>query len=319
MADSKFDSRPGGSKFDSRSGVSSFDSRLGTSCFDSRPGTRSNEFVFRGKSPPAVYKLLLLAIIAGGFAWAFAGSIDFRTWLRVDRNVAPWAASLCGGAATILLVCVAWSWYYRIKWVAVSEQGIRWLRGPRAKFRRWDQYVGIERGSVEMTVWGEDLKTGRYAEFQFRNGSSLTVSTHTVFGFEDLIAEIQLMVAQNMRNIALIPDSQGGLNKPSYIAYGPLRMGEDGLKWDRIFYGWDEVEEYEVGVGFLRIQSKKGTEFVRRLTDLGDWESALTHLESRLGAPQRKPESKSRSDQSAQAAVAVDQEANSREVAVAKP
>lgn len=255
---------------------------MSESRFDSRPGTRSNEVVFAGKSPPKMYKLMFLAFAAAVVAGAFAGSFEFRSWLRVERRAAPWAASLSGGAATILLVSVVWVWNSRIRWVAVSEEGLRWRRGPRAKFRRWEQFVGIERGSVETTVWGEDLKTGRYARIQFLNGGSLNVSTETVEGFEELIAEIQLMAAQKVRSMFSISGSRHG-SKPDSITYGPLRIGDIGLEWERTRYRWDEIADYEVSVGLLRIQATNGDEFLRRLTDLGDWSSALIYLDSRLG------------------------------------
>ena len=258
---------------------------MSESRFDSQPGTRSNEIVFLGKSPPKMYSFMLLALTAAVIAYAFGGSMDFRTWLRTDYRSAPWAASLSGGAATILLVCVGWVWYTRIRWVAVSPQGIRWLRGPRARFRRWDQYVGIERGSVETTIWGEELRTGRYAEIQFRNAGSLHVSTHTVHCFEDLIAEIQLTATQHARSLFAIPGSRHGGDRSDSITYGPLRIGADGIEWNRKRYKWDEIEDYEVSVGMLRIQTKNGNEFLRRLTELGDWSSALIYLESRLGPP----------------------------------
>src|SRR5215207_6785800 len=139
MADSRSDSRPGVS--DSR-----FDSRPGESRFDSRPGARSSETIFPGISPKkACVRLMLLAVVAAGVAVAFAASEDFRTWLRVERDVAPRAAALSGGVATIVLVCAAWTWTSRLRWVAVSPDGIRWLRGPRARHRPWDHYLGVRR------------------------------------------------------------------------------------------------------------------------------------------------------------------------------
>src|SRR5215211_7178441 len=150
---------------------SRFDSRPGESRFDSRPGVRSSETTFPGLYPTkACVRLLLLAVVAAGVAGAFAASEDFRTWLRVERDVAPRAAALSGGVATLFLVCAAWIWTTRLRWVAVSPDGIRWLRGPRARHRPWDQYLGVRSGTIEITVWGEELKAGRYADVEFRKG-----------------------------------------------------------------------------------------------------------------------------------------------------
>ena len=68
------------SKSDSRPGVSA-------SRFDPRPGVGSNEKTYLGKSPKkACVRLLVLAAVAAGVAGAFAASIEFRTWLRVERR-----------------------------------------------------------------------------------------------------------------------------------------------------------------------------------------------------------------------------------------
>ena len=290
MADSRFDSRPGGSK-------SGFDSRPGTSRFDSRPGIRSNETTFPGMYPKKTcIRLLLLAAAAAGVAAAFAASEDFRTWLRVEAKVAPWAAALSGGVATLFLVCAAWIWTGRLRWVAVSPAGIRWLQGPRARHRPRDQYLGVRRGTIEISVWGEDLKAGRYADVEFRKGAPLRISTYTVVGYEELIAQIQTTSADAHRS--LFPSgfssrsgSRSGLAESDGVAYGPLRLHPDGLEWDGKRHRWEDIEDYEIAVGLLRIQPTDGTEFLRRLTELGDWEPVVDLLETTVGSRRANPAS----------------------------
>lgn len=280
------------SKCDSRSGVSAsrFDFHPGVcgSRFDSRLGVRSNEIIFPGKSPwrPCL-RLLFLALACATVAVAFAASEDFRTRLRVERVVAPWAAALSGGVATLLFVCAAWTWITRLRWVAVSPDGLRWRRGPRARHARWDQYLGVRRGTIEVTVWGEELKAGRYADIEFRKGPALRISTYTIQGYEDLVAEIQTTAADAGRT--LFPSGSGsrsGLTGPEATAYGPLRLHPNGLEWDGAYHGWDEIADYEVAVGYLRIQPTEGPEFLRRLSELGDWGPALVQLEANVGARQ---------------------------------
>lgn len=263
---------------------SKFDSRPGASRFDSRPGVRSSEITFLGKSPRKVcVRLLLMAAAAAMVAGAFAGSVDFRTWLRVERDVAPWAAALSGGAATLLFVCAVWTWTSRLRWVAVSPDGLRWLRGPRARHCGWDQYIGLHRGSIEISVWGDDLKAGKYADVEFRNGRILRIATHTIHGYEDLIAEIQTTAAAAYRT--LFPSgfgSRSGLTDPDAVAYGPLRVHPDGVEWDGNRHRWEDIADYEVAVGLLRIQPREGTEFLRRLAELGDWEPVVDQLEANV-------------------------------------
>jgi hypothetical protein len=282
MADSRFDSHPG----------------VSGSRFDSRPGVRSNETLFLGKSPKKVcVRLVLLALACAGVAAAFAASLDFRTWLRVDRVSAPWAAALSGGAATLLLVCAAWTWNGRLHWVAVSPDGLRWRRGPRARHRRWVEYVGLHRGSIEITVWGEELKAGQYADVEFRKGRPLRISTHTVRGYEDLVAEIQTTAAEVMRTLCPVggshsgshSGSRNGLTEPG--VHVPLRVLPDGVEWDGTRHRWEDIQDYEVAVGYLRIQPANGTEYLRRLAELGDWQPVVDQLEANVGARRAAPSS----------------------------
>jgi hypothetical protein len=252
--------------------------------FDSRPGTRSNETVFLGKSPvKTCIQLVLLALAASAVAAAFAASEEFRNFLRVDKEAGGWALAFSGGAATVLFVCAFWMWTSRLRWVAVSLDGIRWYRGTRARRRRWDEYVGVQRGSIEITVWGEDLKSGRYADIKFRKGRPLRISTHTVYGYEDLIAEIQTTSAEAIQLICPIGGSHNGADQ-EMVAYGPLRFLPNGLEWGGARYRWNDIEAYEVAVGYLRIQPAKGPEFLRRLSELGDWTPAVARLDVAIGS-----------------------------------
>jgi hypothetical protein len=269
MSDSRSDSRPG----------------IPGSRFDSRPGVRSNETTFLGKSPKKVcVRLLGLALIAAGVAAAFAASFDFRTWLRVEPAAAPRAAALSSGVAAIVLVCAAWIWNSRLRWVAVSAEGVRWLRGPRARYRRWEEYTGVTRGPIEITVWGQELKAGQYADIEFRKGRPLRISTHTVYGYEDLIAEIQTTVAAATRTWFPTGGSRSGLTGPEAAAQVPLQVHADGVEWDGTRHRWEDIQDFEVAVGYLRIQPANGTEYLRRLSDLGDWQPVVERLEANVGA-----------------------------------
>jgi len=278
MSDSKSDSRPGTSS-------PGFDSRPGgpVSRFDSRPGVRSNEVHYPGKSPrKACIRLVVLGLATAAVAAAFAVSEDFRTRLRTDRYSAPWAAAISGGASTLLFVCAAWIWNTRLRWVAVSPDGIRWRRGPRARHRHWVEYIGLHRGSIEITVWGEELKAGQYADVDFRTGTPLRISTHTVHRYEDLVAEIQTTAAEAIRTLFPTGGSRTGLTGPEVPTYGPLRLHPDGLEWDGTRYPWEKIEDFEVAVGYLRIQPTEGAEFLRRLGELGDWQPVVAQLEAHV-------------------------------------
>lgn len=258
---------------------------MAESRFDSRPGTRSNEIVYLGKSPFKICaKLLVLAVAASVLAAAFAASEEFQNFLRVDRLATPWYAALSGGVAAIAFVCAFWMWVFRIRWVAISPDGIRWLRGTRARRRRWDEYLALRRGSIEISVWGQELKAGQYADIEFRDGRMLRISTLSINGYDDLIAEIQTTSSEAARNFYPIGGSHSGSTDQVSIAYGPLRFLPNGLEWDGTRHGWDDIEAYEVAVGYLRIQPVKGPEFLRRLSELGDWTPAVARLDVAIGA-----------------------------------
>lgn len=248
------------------------------------PDSRPVETVYLGKSPRKVCaRLLLAAVLAGAVAAAFAASVDFRTWLRVEARAAPWAAALAGGVATILLVCAVWQWRTRIRWVGVSPAGLRWSTGRALAVRRWDQYVGFQRGTIEVAVYGEEFKAGRYADVQFKTGRPLRVSTDTVEDYEDLIAAIQTTARSAVKIFVPTGGSNSGLGGPA-TSHGPLQFDEDGLGWGGAHYRWDEIESYEVAVGYLRIQPTGGPEFLRRLSELGDWKPAVSRLDTNVGS-----------------------------------
>jgi len=225
-----------------------------------------------------------MALAAAVVAYAFAANQVFLNWLRVDRTAGPWAAALTGGVATVLFICAAWTWTSRLRWVAVSLDGLRWLRGPRARHNRWKHYVGVHHGYLEISVWGKDVRTGRYADIEFREGRSLRISTCTIPQYDDLIAEIQTTASQAVRIFCPVGGSHSGRAGPEVVAYGPLRLHPDGIEWGGTHFHWDRIVEYEVRAGYLHIQPDKGAEFLRRLTDLGDSKPALARLDENIGS-----------------------------------
>jgi len=147
----------------------------------------------------------------------------------------------------------------------------------------WKDYVGVRRGSIEISVWGEDLKAGRYADIKFRKGRPLRISTYTVYSYEDLIAEVQTGSSEALRLICPVGGSNSGTDQ-EIVAYGPLRFLANGLEWEGAHYRWTDIEAYEVAVGYLRIQPVKGGEFLRRLSELGDWKPAVARLDVAIGS-----------------------------------
>lgn len=240
---------------------------------------------YPGKVPwKACLRLAALGLLTAAVAVGFAASEDFRTKLRVEQTTAPWAAAIAGGAAAALLVCAGWMWHIRIRWVAVSPKGIEWKAGRRVRFRKWDQFVGIERGNIEISVWGEELKAGRYADVTFKAGRRLRISTHNIEGYEDLLGLIQTNARTGVRFFVPGGSRTGPGSPPGPVAYGPLQFNATGVGWDGNQYRWEEIDCYEVASGMLRIQPTNGPEFLRRLCDLGDWKPAVARLDANVGS-----------------------------------
>lgn len=243
------------------------------------------EIIYRGKCPwKSIFRFLVLSLLTGAVAVGFAASEEFRTRLRVEQTTAPWAAALAGGGATILFVCAAWLWHVRLRWVVVSPDGIEWQSGRPIWFRKWEDYDRIERGSIEISVWGEELKAGRYADVHFKTGRRLRISTHNIEAYEDLLSRIQTSARSSVR--VFVPgasgNGHGGQHAP--MAFGPLQFDANGVAWDGHYYRWEEIECYEVASGMLRIQPMNGPEFLRRLCDLGEWKPAVARLDSNVGS-----------------------------------
>jgi len=248
-------------------------------------GQRPVEYLYRGKCPwKSIFRFLVLSLLTGLVAVGFAASEEFRTRLRVEHSTAPWAAALAGGGATILFVCAAWMWHVRLRWVVVSPDGIEWQSGRPIWYRKWDEYDRIERGSIEISVWGEELKAGRYADVHFKTGRRLRISTHNIDGYEDLLSRIQTSARGSVRVFVPGASSNGHGNQQGPTAYGPLQFDANGVGWGGHYYRWDEIECYEIASGMLRIQPINGPEFLRRLCDLGEWTPAIARLDSNVGS-----------------------------------
>ena len=207
---------------------------MAESSFDSRPATRPNEIVFRGISPWKVCGSVHVPDASGcSRCVGICRQHRFPDLVAGRAEGGAWAAALSGGAPPFSCP-PAWTWYSRIRWVAVSLDGLRWLRGSRARYRRWDQFVAIHRGSIETTVWGEELKTGRYADIEFRRGRALRISSQTVHGYEELLAEIQLkshrsdVVFDPKRGPQRAPSGRSGL-WPTTDRSGRTRVGPKTL------------------------------------------------------------------------------------------
>ena len=71
--------------------------------------------------------------------------------------------------------------------------------------------------------------------------------------------------------------------------FGPLRVFDDGVEWDGVFYPWAAIRSYEVASGYLNIVPAGGRDFVRRLAELGDPAAVLARLDAAIGGKRVVP------------------------------
>ncbi len=89
------------------------------------------EAVFVGTSQWRLYFPLVFGVAV--CAW-LALELGFRSWLPdflgIDPHDTRLAAAALAGVNAVAALAIAWVWFGRLRWVGVSEAGIRWkLRG----------------------------------------------------------------------------------------------------------------------------------------------------------------------------------------------
>jgi hypothetical protein len=98
--------------------------------------------------------------------------------------------------------------------------------------------------------------------------------------YETLISEIESKTRGRNDNTA--GRNRSGDQQDEGRSFGPLHLDPCGVEWDGLYFTWEHVRSYQVEHGYLLIQANDGTEFLRRLADLGEWQPALDRLELAL-------------------------------------
>jgi hypothetical protein len=179
--------------------------------------------------------------------------------------------------------------------VAVSETGLSWRRHGRAHVRAWSEFAGMRRKVVDLYRTGRRLEAAYGSEVQFHTGRPLLISPDTVREYDALLAAIEAGARGRAglggssfggSSCDRLPGwtSQFGAAPEEGLWFGPLRLRPDGVQWGKKLLHWDHVKSYEVSHGYLLITAEDGTEFLRRLPELGDWQLALDRLDELIGA-----------------------------------
>ena len=256
------------------------------------------EAVFIGTSQWRLYFPLVFGVAV--CAW-LALELGFRSWLPdflgVDPQDTRIAAGALGGVNAFAALAIAWVWFGRLRWVGVSESGLRWKARGRVHSRPWGEFAGIKRKCLDMYGRGKWQKVEYGAELAFHTGRSLVLSPNNIQDFDALLAAVE---AESRGRAGLGGGSSftgstcdrmlPGWSKYAAAAeegeaFGPLRIRPDGVRTGKkTFWTWDQIKSYEVSHGYLLITAENGTEFLRRLPELGDWQVAVERLDAVIGA-----------------------------------
>jgi hypothetical protein len=242
---------------------------------DRRAASEPTEKVFRAKSLWHIgLTLMAIALAAAACALELGFGERLRTVLNVTPTLAQEIAWAAGGVAALVFVCVAWEWFRELRWVAVSQQGLRWFRGGRVHDRTWSELAGVQRRTGQVFKNGQHIRTAYGAEVRFHHGPPLFLAPTNVHHYEQLVSEIESKTPGRADDRCAAPDD--------VRTFGPLQLDPRGVEWDGVHFTWDRVRSYQVEHGYLLIQAEDGSEFLKRLADLGEWQPALDRLEINL-------------------------------------
>ena len=236
------------------------------------------------------------SLVVGALALVYAGSLTQEVFAGPGVGSAPTRMKLAAGIGAACLGLAGVRQWRRVKWVRTSDRGgIEWSAGGRHHHRAWGQLTNVD---LFTSVWSING-----AESSRRVRQTLTVTFVDGARFRvvdrDMPQWVELALYLQTKTEHLNSDARGAASAAAHTAagreaagqttqYGPLTITKYGLEWQGVFTPWEQIEGYEVQHGFLLVRTADGNEFLKRLSDLGDWREALEKLEAaaeRMGRP----------------------------------
>jgi hypothetical protein len=173
----------------------------------------------------------------------------------------------------------------RVKWVRASESdGLEWFQHGRVWRRTWAQIQGIRLKSVSHTQEDGSLR----ADFQtmfitFDDGVQVRLKSwecegpwYLPFRDED---QKHALAGSIVTGVYSAPQSPAAQAKGP-TSFGPLTIHDNGLESEGNIHFWDQIDECALQDNFLFIRSADGSEFMKRITELGDWQTAIAMLDA---------------------------------------
>jgi hypothetical protein len=195
--------------------------------------------------------------------------------------------SLClGGIGLILLGIAGRKNWWRVKWVeAANRSGIRWSAYGRVWEHTWEQLERIDVQASRVDVGGGTELIGDHrTTVTFSDGAEFYLRARECDQYVVLLKYLEAKHQQTAaarlvaHYAASLPEHQKAAAGGEVTTFGPLGVYRGGVEWDGIYFPWEQLEGFAVENGMLLVRTLDGDEFLRRLADLGDWQTAVERL-----------------------------------------
>jgi hypothetical protein len=153
---------------------------------------RAGKTVYTAKPQWFLYLPFVIGgVVVGAGALELGLGTQIRTLFHIRPSAARDVALMLGGAAALVTVVAVGAWYCTLRWVRLSEDGIRWWINGSVYYRPWDNFAGIQRLVYEFQVEGKSTGQKVGAEVRFHTGPPLIVSPDLLHDYEGLLEALE--------------------------------------------------------------------------------------------------------------------------------
>jgi hypothetical protein len=222
------------------------------------------------------WPFLLLGAMAAGFAAMFM-------WIWTSRQHTPdmlIASGVCVFLTLGLLGATAWKAFLSASPVQVFEEGLNWRQDGRERQRSWDEVREVYRKELYRLQNGaRPSDWNRHSELRlvFTDGEEAKFN-HSLSDYNRLAEFVQQKTAERLLPLARKEfDGRG-------VAFGPLRLGREGLSLGHELFAWPTLTGLRVRNGFLSWNGHRGADRFLPLKDLPNYPVLLQLLDEVLSS-----------------------------------
>jgi hypothetical protein len=217
------------------------------------------------------WPFLLLGAMSLGFAAMFMGIWSSRQHTP-DMLI---ASGVCVFLALGLLGGTAWMALRSASPVQVFEEGLHWRQDGRDGQRSWDEVREVYRKEMYRLQNGaRPSEWNRHSELRlvFTDGGEAKFN-HSLSDYNRLAEFVQHKTAARLLPLARKEfDSRG-------VAFGPLRVGREGMSLGSDLFPWPMLTSLRVRNGYLSWNDYRGAERFLPLKDLPNYPVLLQLLD----------------------------------------